>query len=91
MPLYKDENENLYSLDSPEFEYLLPADCVEITDEEAAAIHQSNIIPPTYQELRAAEYPDFRLYLDGVVKNDQQQIQDYIDACLAVKAKYPNV
>lgn len=42
-----------------------------------------------YQRLRAAEYPDMKEYLDGVVKGDQQQIQAYIDACLAVKAKYP--
>ena len=42
-----------------------------------------------YQRLRAAEYPDFKDYLDGIVKNDQEQIQTYIDACLAVKAKYP--
>jgi len=42
-----------------------------------------------YQRLRAAEYPDFRDYLDGIVKNDQEQIQTYIDACLAVKEKYP--
>ncbi len=42
-----------------------------------------------YKDLRAAEYPDFKDYLDGVVKGDQAQIQAYIDACLAVKAKYP--
>lgn len=42
-----------------------------------------------YQRLRAQEYPDFKDYLDGVVKNDQNQIQQYIDACLAVKLKYP--
>jgi hypothetical protein len=42
-----------------------------------------------YQRQRAAEYPDFRDYLDGVVKGDQAQIQAYIDACNAVKAKYP--
>jgi hypothetical protein len=42
-----------------------------------------------YQRLRAPEYPDFRDYLDGIVKGDQAQIQTYIDACLAVKAKYP--
>lgn len=41
-----------------------------------------------YQDLRAAEYPDFRDYLDGIVKGDQNQIQAYINACLAVKAKY---
>lgn len=42
-----------------------------------------------YQRLRATEYPDFRDYLDGIVKNDQEQIDAYIAACLAVKAKYP--
>jgi len=42
-----------------------------------------------YIEKRALEYPDFKDYLDGVVKGDQTQIQAYIDACLAVKAKYP--
>jgi len=38
---------------------------------------------------RSLEYPDFKEYLDGVVKGDQEQIQDYINKCLAVKAKYP--
>lgn len=45
--------------------------------------------PDSYKELRSAEYPDFREYLDGIVKGDQAQIQAYVDACLAVKAKYP--
>jgi Mlc titration factor MtfA (ptsG expression regulator) len=44
---------------------------------------------PTYAQSRAAEYPDFRDYLDGVVKGDQAQIDAYVAACLAVKAKYP--
>jgi hypothetical protein len=38
---------------------------------------------------RANEYPPITDYLDGVVKGNQAQIQSYIDACLAVKAKYP--
>lgn len=42
-----------------------------------------------YREKREREYPDFKDYLDGIVKGDQAQIQAYIDACLAVKAKYP--
>lgn len=42
-----------------------------------------------YQRLRAAEYPPMADYLDGIVKNDQEQIQKYIDACQAVKDKYP--
>ena len=55
---------------------------------------QTNIIQTEYrskeyQRKRASEYPDFKDYLDGVVKGDQQQIQTYIDACLSVKQKYP--
>ena len=46
-------------------------------------------IPPTYQELRAREYPPVADYLDGIAKADDLQVQKYIDDCLAVKAKYP--
>ena len=35
---FKDTNNNLHFLDSAEFEYLLPADCVAITDKEAQVI-----------------------------------------------------
>lgn len=42
-----------------------------------------------YQRDRAKEYPDFKEYLDGIVKGDQAQIDKYIADCLAVKAKYP--
>lgn len=44
---------------------------------------------PTYAELRAREYPRITDYIDGVVKGDQAQIDAYIAACQAVKAKYP--
>ena len=40
---------------------------------------------------RASEYPPITDYLDGVVKGDQAQIDAYIAACQAVKAKYPKV
>ena len=42
-----------------------------------------------YQRQRAAEYPPIEDYLDGVVKNDQAQIDAYFAACQAVKTKYP--
>jgi hypothetical protein len=45
--------------------------------------------PEAYKEKRAKEYPAFTDYLDGVVKGDQAQIQAYIDACQAIKNKYP--
>jgi hypothetical protein len=43
----------------------------------------------TYVEKRSMEYPPMADYVDGVVKGDQAQIDAYIAACLAVKAKYP--
>lgn len=48
-----------------------------------------HFIDTEYQRKRALEYPQITDYLDAVVKNDNEQRQAYIDACLAVKAKYP--
>ena len=45
--------------------------------------------PDAYKYARAKEYPPITDYIDGVVKNDQAQIDKYIADCLAVKAKYP--
>jgi len=45
--------------------------------------------PDTYKYQRAKEYPNLLDYIDGVVKGDQEQIDDYIAACQAVKTKYP--
>lgn len=42
-----------------------------------------------YINKRVSEYPPITDYIDGVVKGDQAQIDAYIAACLAVKAKYP--
>jgi hypothetical protein len=44
---------------------------------------------PSYQELRAAAYPPFSDYLDGIVKGSAEQVQEYVDACLAVKERFP--
>ncbi len=59
----------------------------EVTYDNAAV--ENLMASEAYKELRAKEYPDFKYYLDGIVKNDKAQIQAYIDACLAVKEKYP--
>ena len=45
--------------------------------------------PAEYQIKRALEYPNFKEYLDGIVKGDQAQIDKYIADCQAVKSKYP--
>lgn len=50
---------------------------------------QAEISANEYVEKRQQEYPDFKEYLDGIVKGDQAQIDKYIADCKAVKAKYP--
>ena len=44
-----------------------------------------------YDELRRRNYPPFVDYLDGIVKGDKAQVKAYVEACLAVKAKYPKL
>jgi len=63
----------------------IPANQILAKQQELIAEYNSN----QYQRDRAKEYPDFKDYLDGIVKGDQQQIDKYIADCLAVKAKYP--
>ena len=58
----------------------------EITAEVARL--QAEYAARQYQRDRAKAYPDFREYLDGIVKGDQAQVDTYIAACLAVKARY---
>ena len=40
-------------------------------------------------QIRKKEYPDIYDYMDGIVKNDQTQIDKYIADAQAVKNKYP--
>lgn len=47
------------------------------------------IIHRVISTLRAESYPPMADYLDAKVKGDAVQEQTYLDACLAVKAKYP--
>jgi hypothetical protein len=50
---------------------------------------QAYVDAHAYIAKRAAEYPPITDYIDGIVKGDQDQIDAYIAACQAVKAKYP--
>ena len=61
MAYFKDNNNNLHFLDDVSFTYLLPTDCVPITDEEATTIQAQQeadalaklpvVVPPTKEEL----------------------------------------
>jgi hypothetical protein len=88
---YKAPDNSLHSLDSVEYEHMLPAGSVQITDAQAQQIIDANAPVLTYAQKRASEYPPMTDYLDGVVKNDKALIDKYIADCQAVKAKYPKV
>lgn len=87
---YKAPDNSLHFLDNDDYAHLLPEGSVQITDEEAEALRPKPA-ELTYAQKRAAEYPPYADYLDGIVKNDQVQIAKYIADCQAVKAKYPKV
>jgi hypothetical protein len=57
--------------------------------EAQAAAEQVELAKTAYQVQRSLEYPPMADYLDGIVKGDTAQVQAYVDACLAVKVKYP--
>ena len=59
-----------------------------VVEYDLAAVNEI-IAASEYQRQRIAEYPPIADYIDGIVKGDQDQVQAYINACLAVKAKYP--
>ena len=61
-------------------------DNVVTIDENAVIVEMDKV---AYIARRQAEYPDFKEYLDGIVKGDQAQIDKYIADCQAVKSKYP--
>ena len=46
------------------------------------------VVVRTISDLRKNAYPPLANYLDAIVKNDNEALQTYLDACLAVKEKY---
>jgi len=94
MKLFKDSNNTIWAfeLDGSQ-DHLIKTDMVSITKEAADVITTQEKLAEfnalSYADKRLMEYPPVTDYLDGLVKGDTEQMQTYIDACLAVKAKYP--
>ena len=94
MKLFKDTNNTIWAfeLDGSQ-DHLIKSDMVSITKEEVDVITTEKKLAEfnalSYADKRLMEYPPVTDYLDGLVKGDTEQMQTYIDACLAVKAKYP--
>jgi len=63
-----------------------------ITEEQISAKTielQAEYDAQDYARKRKEAYPDIYDYMDGIVKNDQTQINKYIADSQAVKARYP--
>jgi hypothetical protein len=76
---------NVVAVDDGEGAFDINGNKVEID----LALVNAWVDPEAYKAKRAAEYPPYTDYLDGIVKGDNTQVQAYIDACNAVKNKYP--
>lgn len=68
-------------------------------ENQITAVYVETYIEPDYRSKRASAYPDFREYLDAVVKINSEdeelaadgktQLQTYYKQCLDIKKKYP--
>jgi hypothetical protein len=72
-------------------ELLNPIDGKVFTEQQRFGFFSGlqEVLNTQYKRDRKNEYPPIEEYIDGVVKGDQNQIDQYIEKCLAVKAKYP--
>jgi hypothetical protein len=89
MTHYKAPDNSVHFLDSADYEYLLPAGSVQITDEEAEALRPKPP-EPTYAQKRAAEYPPIGDQLDALWKGGDAAAEMLVKV-QAVKSKYPKV
>ena len=58
-------------------------------DDADTVAEQEQYDNASYDIKRSREYPPATDYLDGVVKGDQAQIDQYVADCLAVKQRFP--
>jgi hypothetical protein len=94
MKHYKDANNKVYGIQTGQ---PIPAGLTEITKAEADRLgilnyekqRQTEIAGMDYVRQRITEYPLVSDFLDAWVKGDQAALEEYRQACLAVKAKYP--
>lgn len=90
---YNDGKPNSPLTSFSEYQYLIDGHATEKASIEALAIQAETdrVDNLTYQEKRKAAYPPMEEYLDGIVKGDTAQVDQYIADCMAVKALYPVV
>lgn len=88
--MYHKAPDNSIHYVEPKFARLvLPEGSVQISEQEAHEILDSQKPKLSYIEQRQAAYPAITEFLDAYVKDDKKALKAYKDACLAVKEKYP--
>ena len=78
MKTYKAPDNSLHVIE-PEFAYLLPAGCVEITDAEADAIRAANVPQPTQAQIISAFTAAIQKRLDDFAR--QRNYDSILSAC----------
>jgi hypothetical protein len=94
MKHYKDASNKLYGFEEGQE---IPDGLTEISKAEADRIGilnyqkqlESEIAGMDYVRQRITEYPMVSDFLDAWVKGDEQALEEYRQACLAIKAKFP--
>lgn len=87
MPHYKDYNNQLHFIESGEFINLLPAGCVEISDQEADAIRLAAIPAPTQAEILATYTAAIQVHLDDFAKS--RGYDGILSACTYASSTVP--
>lgn len=94
MKHYKNSNNEVFGFEAGQE---VPAGLVEITKTDADILGVQNsekkreeaIADLDYVRQRVSSYPNLGEFVDAWVKNDEAALEEYRQACLAVKAKYP--
>ena len=94
--LYKDANNTLFNYPLDGSQDHLIGNKIAVTTQEEADILITNQLAkqglktiPSYVIQRSKEYPSLTQFADAWVKQDEAALEQYRQACLAVKAKYP--
>ena len=98
MQHYKDANGKIYGFaEDGSQDSQKPAGLTPISDAEAAAQgilnfqaqQEESKANDDYIRQRLFSYPPMSDFIDAWVKDDQEALEEYRQACLAVKAQYP--
>lgn len=93
MKYYKDTDNIVHAFKEDGSQNYLIGNKTPITKEEAETLGKAKLDAEfdaqDYYRKRIYSYPEIGQFLDAWVKGDNNALEEYRQACLAVKAKYP--